>query len=330
MDIQNLSTQEVINLYRQLMAAQAGTNVGNVSNTSGATSTNNASQPVENVTTGEAVDNIENDPLYRYLSSKEADLNATIPTFSGYQYTSTPSSEAPLIPGSELVNPKDYVLGAVIIDEEVNELAGKLFTAHAANFSVNEWNAVVEQAIIANGGLGNGEDGFLAWSKDGHFVRLRNTNLTQEQNQKLAAYSLEFGWPVEDLPSGTSKDALTDEQFMEKINLKIADFDKKIEAFRQNPENDFTVRYGKRRFKTSYDPNTGYFASISYKVRSGFKGWVDRMYGKIQTGLGCISKVCKYAIPVYGPIISLCCKGVQDILGLYGAQESNGIYLNNK
>lgn len=259
-----------------------------------------------------------NEPLVAYLASKQANLNAIIPSFQGYQYTSNP--EAALIAGSELINPKDYVLGAIIIDPQVNDIAGQLFKAHAANFSVNEWRAVVEQAILANGGLGNSEDGFLAWSKDGHFVRLRNTNLTPEQNQKLASMSLEFGWAVEDLPSSKSESIIGDDQKIADLDSRIANYEEKINAFRQDPNQDFTLKYGKHRYTVSYDPQTGMFTSRSYKLRSGFKGWFDKCAKKISTGLGICKNVFKF-IPGWGTIVSKCCEVAKKITDAYRAKN---------
>lgn len=261
---------------------------------------------------------VNNDAMSAYLASKQADLGAIIPSFQGYPYSSNPA--APLIDGANLINPKDYVVGAIIIDPQVNEIAGELFKANAANFSMNEWRAVVEQAILANGGLGNSEDGFLAWSKDGHFVRLRNTNLTPEQNQKLASMSLEFGWPVEDLPSSKDENIIGNETKIQELDTKIAQYQEKIEAFRQDPNQDFTLKYGKQRFHVAYDAQTGVFASRSYKLRSGIKGWFDKCAKKISTGLGIAKSIFKY-IPGWGTIVSACCGITQKLTDFYRARN---------
>ncbi len=310
MEIQNISEQDIINYYNQLLASQVNAQTSSLDSSNTTTSTG---------TTG----NIDQDVVAQYFSSKEANLNSTIPSFSGYSYTSTAYKDAALIDSSELVNQKDYVVGAVIIDPSVNALAGELFTANANNFSVGEWRAVVEQAILSNGGLGTPEEGFLAWSKDGHFVRLRNTNLTQEQNQKLASLSLEFGWPVEDLPSNKAESILSSSDEIAKLDSKLEDFDTKIAAFRENPENDFTVKYGKQRFQTSYDSSTGMFYSASYKLRSGIKGWFDKNIKKISTGLGIVKNVFKF-IPGWGTIVSWCADFTKKITDWY--KGNNGVY----
>ncbi len=310
MEIQNVSTQNMIDYYNQLLSAQ---------NVQTATPTSS----INTLGSTNIMENIEQDPLYQYFSSKAADLNATISSFPGYSYTSTAFENAALIDSSELVNPKDYVLGAVIIDPSVNALAGELFKANANNFSVGDWRAIVEQAILANGGLGTSEEGFLAWSKDGHFVRLRNSNLTQEQNQKLANLSLEFGWPVEDLPSNMDESILSSPEEIVKMDEKLADFEQKISDFKQNPENDFTVKYGKQRFQVCYDSSTGMFYSKSYKLRSGIKGWFDKNVSKISTGLGIVKNIFKF-IPGWGTIVSLCAGATKKIADWY--KSRNGLY----
>ena len=200
MEVNNIYNRQLADYYNFLIAQNMGagtsancnniTNMQNVMPSQNLLTQNIASQNIatQNIAgqnaTGQnvALKNIDEN-LLRCLTFTQANLNHVIPAFSGYPYTS--AKNASLISGETLVNPRNYILGAIIIDPKVNELAGELFKANANNFSVNEWRAVVEQAILSNGGLGNSEDGFLAWSKDGHFVRLRNTNITPEQNQSL-------------------------------------------------------------------------------------------------------------------------------------------------
>ncbi|MGI6680514.1 MAG: hypothetical protein ACOX3T_03375 [Bdellovibrionota bacterium] len=331
MEVNNIYNRQLADYYNFLIAQNMGagtsancnniTNMQNVMPSQNLLTQNIASHNIatQNIATQNvALKNIDEN-LLRYLSSTQANLNHVIPAFSGYPYTS--ARNAPLISGETLVNPRNYILGAIIIDPKVNELAGELFKANANNFSVNEWRAVVEQAILSNGGLGNSEDGFLAWSKDGHFVRLRNTNITPEQNQKLASMSLEFGWPVEDLPSNMEENIIEDPVKQEELNNKILDFETKIANFRQDPQNDFTVKYGKQRFTVAYDGNTGMFASRSYKLRSGIKGWFDKCAKKISTGLGIAKKVFSFIPTGWGKIVSVCAGVLQKLTDFYRARN---------
>ena len=318
----NITNEQLAQYYNFLMAQNMASQ--NVANSQNVTTQNTVNNTV-NATSEQAVTTDANqgvtdaqNALLAYLTAKPADLNKVIPSFSGYQYTS--SQDAALISGDSLINPKSYVTSAIVIDPQVNALAGELFKAHAANFSVNEWRAVVEQAIIANGGLGNSEDGFLAWSKDGHFVRLQNTNLTPEQNQKLASMSLEFGWAVEDLPSSKSENILGDETKIQELDARIAHYEEKIDAFRQDPNQDFTLKYGKHRYTVSYDPQTGMFASRAYKLRSGFKGWFDKCARGISKGLGIAKSIFKY-IPGWGTIVSACCGLAQKATDFYRSRN---------
>lgn len=312
MEINNLSNQQLVDYYNSLIAQNlASQNI-----------TNNAVEGLVQVNNSQSVQDINTlfqNAMLEYLNSKQADTNSVIQTFNGYQYTS--NKNAALIDGSALVNPRSYVVGALVIDPQINELAGTLFKSNANNFSVGDWRAIVEQAILANGGLGNSEDGFLAWSKDGHFVRLRNINLTPEQNQKLASMSLEFGWPVEDLPSSKEENLLSDEGKIVELDNKIAEFETKIANFRQDPQNDFTVKYGKQRFKVTYDESTGMFASTSYKVRSGIKGWFDKNVSKISKGLGIVKKIFSF-IPGWGHIVSACANITQKFSDFYKSKNS--------
>lgn len=320
----NISNNELAQYYNFLMTQMASQNVTNTQYV--ANNQNVATQNTVNNITSEQVMNIDanqgitdtQNALLAYLTSKPADLNKVIPSFSGYTYTS--SQDAALISGDSLINPKSYITSAIVIDSQVNALAGELFKSHVANFSVNEWRAVVEQAILANGGLGNNEDGFLAWSKDGHFVRLRNTNLTPEQNQKLASMSLEFGWAVEDLPSSKSENILGDESKIQELDARIAHYEERIEAFRQDPNQDFTLKYGKHRYTVSYDQQTGMFSSRAYKLRSGIKGWFDKCAKKISQGLGIAKNIFKF-IPGWGTIVSACCSVTQKLTDFYRARN---------
>src|SRR5262249_16387125 len=124
--------------------------------------------------------------LQAYYAQPPANESTSPAGLGAYGYTSTPYHDGLLITTPD---PKSYIVGAVGTPPG----AGEDMNNNVANLFNEDWAGQVQNAIQENGGLGNEQDGYLAFSSSMGFVRLRNTNLTPEQNRQLAAISLQTG-----------------------------------------------------------------------------------------------------------------------------------------
>jgi len=201
--------------------------------------------------------------LRKYFSQPTANISSVPIGLELFSYGSTPIGKADLmLDGIK----DDYVAAYVPTPLE----AGQLRDVKANNITVGLWIEQIAQAVRRNGGLGNSEDGFLAWSKKG-FIRLRNPRLSPEENRRLAAMSLQIGVAVERLPARSTKSASENPGIEHWIEKLLADYDKKLAQFLENPAEGISLQDGKRRFGLRFNEEIGVATSYYYKKRSGLK-----------------------------------------------------------
>lgn len=194
-----------------------------------------------------------------------ADLSKSPIGFPNLDYTSDPT--APLVPNNE--DTPAYVRGGIGTPPEVGQLA----EAGGANFLNPTWQAMVADHAARNGGLGNEQDGFLAFSQQG-FVRFYNDNLTPEQNRRLAEISLQTGWPIEKMPSRADDGG---EEIHEWADEFIGRFDREFAAFQADPMNHkMSVKDGRKRFVLDFNEEAQAFVSYNYKKSGGLRGFVQK------------------------------------------------------
>jgi len=229
-------------------------------------------------------------------TSRESNFSSNIRVgLDRFDYGSTPPGEAELLyEGIE----EDYLVAAVPTPKE----AGELVEGGLANVFTAPWQEQLDAAVRRNGGLGNVEDGFLAFSKIG-FVRLRNENLTVEQNSKLAAISLQLGTAIENMPARADESIVENPDINRWVNEFIHRFDNEFDAFLQDPANDVQVIDGRRRFVLKIDEQSGIPVSYYYKKHGGFTGWVQKNLEWLSPVLDGISTLAAF-IPGVGPIVS--------------------------
>jgi|GEM_PF-4439454 len=207
--------------------------------------------------------------LINYFSQPRANESTVPETLQGFTYGSKPVSD-PSIVTTGITN----VSIAAVIGGPPEAL--ELKKAGVGNLLNPEWKAVVSQAVEQNGGLGDSENGFLAFSKESGFVRLRNPGFTPEQNRRLAEMSLFGGWAIEDLPASKGYTTFTNAKENKAIENIIERFDVGIEKFKQDPSKGMTVNDGRRRFVMKLDSESGRVVSYNYKKASGLRGFVQR------------------------------------------------------
>lgn len=239
--------------------------------------------------------------LELYRSQPPADENAPPVGLEAFAYG---SGDVPLIRSD--AQPA-YVNGAVGTPPEVAQIA----QAGQANFTSQAWLQQVAGAVQANGGLGDSENGFLAFSKDHGFVRLRNSGLSPEQNRQLAAMSLQMGWPVEDLPSRTSDNGLADPKVAQWADEFVGQYAEQFQRFAADPLNSpIKLRSGKRRYVFEFNEKAGAFVSYNYKKSGGLRGWVQSNFKDIMKMLGPVADFA-WVIPGVGWIASAAARTLQ-------------------
>ncbi len=163
--------------------------------------------------------------------------------------------------------------------------AGKLADGGLGNAFNGAWQKQVSDAAKRNGGLGNAEDGYLAWSKKG-FVRFRNPGMTPEQNRRLAEISLTMGAPVDKMPSRWTLQ--NGERTWEKkghddgINKFIGSYDKQLPEFLNGTKKGITLKDSRRRFVLKMDEKAGLPVSYNYKKKGGLSGFFSKNLKFIQ------------------------------------------------
>ena len=242
-------------------------------------------QPVPRIPQAPAAEAV---PKTSYATLPRADESTPPQGLEVFAYT---SGQVPLIQNADQPH---YIKGAVGTPPE----AGQLAKAGVGNLGNPAWQQLVADAVARNGGLGNTEDGFLAFSAEHGFVRLRNDNLTPEQNRQLAGLSLQTGWPIETMPSRTN-DSLHDDpeigrwadEFLGKVQEQFA-------QFAADPKDDVVVKDGHHRYVLKLDPQSGALVSFHYKKHGGFRGFVEKN-AKI------LGPILDIASLVGGPLVAL-------------------------
>ena len=198
---------------------------------------------------------------------------------------------------------KDFKSGAIAITNEANAAAGQLYKAKIANIFNQDWTKIVSMAVKSNGGMGTPDQGFLAWSKDGNFVRLNNPRLKPEENQKLAEISLKSGIAVEDLPSRWETQSTTDPKVSEKLNIFINDFETKFQAMAEGKSAGLQVKDKKHIFSMQLDPKSGAVVSDHQKEPSGIRKFMGKALKYAGPVLDIVSKVAAF-IPGWGTLVA--------------------------
>ncbi len=235
----------------------------------------------------------ENRRLIEYFSQNRANEMVAPALLSAFSYGSKPIFD-PTIVTSGIK--KEYIAAIVPTLPEVQQMR----EVGMANIFNAEWNAVLAQAIEANGGLGDSENGFLAFSKEHGFIRLRNPGLTPEQNRKLAEISLVGGFPVEELPSRKSGSVFTDTAANKAIEDVIERYEVGLHKFINNPDDGLSIKDGRRRFEIKIDPESGYAVSYSYKKSGGLKGLMQKAMPIIAP----LADIVSVALPGLGTVVA--------------------------
>jgi len=190
---------------------------------------------------------------------------------------------------------KDYIAAYVPTPGEAKELVD----AKIANVFNPAWQQQIAMAVERNGGLGNEVDGFLAFAQDG-FVRLKNNNLSVEQNRVLAAISLQTGIHIEKLPA-RSTESISDPEINRWVDTFIQRYQTGMEQFLANPSAGFHIKDGRRNYVMQLDPQSGMVGSMYFKEHGGLRGWVQKNLGNIGEVLDGVSAFSSF-IPGWGTV----------------------------
>lgn len=202
-----------------------------------------------------------------------------------------------------------YIAGAIGTPPE----AGQLDQCGAANFLNPAWRKHVESAAARNGGLGNAQDGYLAWSKEIGFVRLKHVGFSVEQNRRLAEISLQTGFPLEDLPTRKSENGFEDPRVFDWVDEFIAKFDEQLAGFVADPVGDaLVVKSGKRRYVLEYNEQANGFVSYEYKKAGGLRGFAQKALKATGPALDALS-VFGHAIPGVGTAVAMGARAVSTV-----------------
>ncbi|MFZ4576004.1 MAG: hypothetical protein ACOYN0_16565 [Phycisphaerales bacterium] len=177
---------------------------------------------------------------------------------------------------------------------------GQMANAGVGNMLNPAWQEAVANAAAANGGLGNAQDGYLAFSAEFGFVRLNNPNLTPEQNRRLAEISLSTGWPIEKTPANAEEAGAKAQESAEKF---ITKYDSEFADFAKDPSNGISVKEGKTRFRFDVDPQTGLGITRIQKRHGGLRGLIESNAGGLSKVLGLAGSFASL-IPGWGTLVS--------------------------
>lgn len=208
-------------------------------------------------------------PADLYAQQAPARTDQVPPLLAGLKYGSHPPARAGLITDNVVV---PHVAGIIPMSVEVT----KLGRAGIANVFNPEWVGVVKEAVDRNGGLGDQNCGFLAYSQQHGFVRFLNPNLTPEQNRRLAEISLVMGAPIEKLPSRTEDSALQDPKIDRWANEFIGRYDKELADFQADPTNGMSVKDGRTRYKLEVNKEAGRVVSYNFKKAGRFRAFMAK------------------------------------------------------
>lgn len=222
-------------------------------------------------------------------------------------YGSGKAGEVELLgPPSEEYGQKKYIAGYI----PTSAKAGELKVAGIANMFSPDWLAEVQDAAKRNGGLGSDEEGYLAWSNVG-FVRLKNENLTPEQNKKIAEMSLVTGTPIENTPAHT-QDSHSEPKVNDWVNTFISRHDNELAAFIQNPADGYSVSDGRKKYHMEFNQEAGAVVSYYFKKSGGIRGFIQKHMKYIKPILDTVGKITK-SIPGWGQMVSMGAKALDAI-----------------
>lgn len=174
---------------------------------------------------------------------------------------------------------QEYVAAYVPTPASAGEIAG----AGVGNFLNPAWQEEVEAATQRNGGLGDSENGFLAWSSLG-FIRLRNPLLTPEQNRKLAEISLAMGIEVSKLPARSEQSSVENENINSWVNDFVDEYQQELSQFLKDPSDRIRIKDGRRYYilelKSTPD-GVQVPLSYYYKLSGGFASSLRSAFGDV-------------------------------------------------
>jgi hypothetical protein len=226
----------------------------------------------------------------------------------GLKYESLPETETTLLgpPDEKYANMKQI---RAYVPTPVE--AGQLHGAGIANVFSPQWQEQIRAAAERNGGLGNAQDGYLAWSKNG-FVRLKNDNLTPEQNRRIAEMTLQTGTHLENTPARSEKSVASDEGVNNWVNTFISRHDKELTDFLANPKDGYDVSDGRKKYRMEFNQEAGAVVSYHFKKSGGLKGFVQKNMKYIQPVLDAVSTVGSF-IPGVGTVVAFGAQAVKQI-----------------
>ncbi len=263
-----------------------------------------------------------NKTLNQYFAQPVANESGSPVGLGGLSYGSKSVSEMSFSTAKPIEN--EYNAGFV----PTPEIAGKLSEAGIANMMSPEWGEQVAVAAERNGGLGDSENGFLAWSKDG-FIRLRNPKLSPEQNRKLAAISLQTGISVDKLPARAAEASFEKDNVNKWVETFIGRHEKELSDFLKNPQDGYSVSDGRRKYKMELNSEVGRVVSYYYKRRGGFAGFVQKNLKGIFQATGLISTIGSF-IPGWGWVAAGAAKLVEWGSAAIVTGKANGKLLAQK
>lgn len=260
---------------------------------------------------------------WQQLVNRAAAANSPNASPVGSGQPNGPAQTGPIQQGNLLFhgNAPFFVHGALIIPVEVNAAAGQLFEAHGANIANQEWQQVVAVAAQANGGIGNDQEGYLAWSKEGHFVRMYNPSLSPEHNRRLAEMSLQGGFAVEDLPSRWEDIKPDDQQIHQKLEEFLNNYETSFQKFIEDPAAGLQLKDGRHHYLMQHDPESGYTFSKHYKMPGGVRGWLMKNMKKFGKIADIVSVVANF-IPGWGTAVSAIVQMVKNAGGMIAAGKA--------
>lgn len=235
-----------------------------------------------------------------YRAQPPADESAPPKTLSGFAYGSKPAAEAGL---STAGVKSDFIVGTLNSPPEVQKLA----EGGIGNVFNPEWQKVLAAAVEQNGGLGNSQDGFLAYSQDHGFVRLLNPRMTPEQNRRLAEMSLTMSAPIEKIPSRIQDSALKDPEVSKWADEFIGRYDKAMTDFLANPKEGVQIKDGRTRYKLEVNAEAGRVVSYNFKKAGPFRTFMQ----KAMKYIGPVADVAAAVFTFINPAIAFAIKAAK-------------------
>ena len=223
----------------------------------------------------------KNPRLRAYFQQASAKLDIP-PHWSTIPYGSAPLN-SPSLETKGMT--QEQIAAKILLTPQDSTTASHLSRAGLAHFKNPDWLRLVESAATTNGGLGSSEHGFLAWSKEG-FIRLRNLNLSPEQNRRVAEVSLTLGVPVEDLAATQHKSpSFTTREVSASVENFLSKFERELTSFVQNPADGIAFREGRHHYELAYTKDSPLPVSHYYKKARGLKRYAQKLLPYVQPAL---------------------------------------------